>query len=83
VRRLRSSDLERLRVPLAKVLPFVELDDHRPGKALESDAMRRLASGVTGSLDGELLPRLVTGAAAPRQATLFDELGAAPTPGAR
>ena len=35
VRRLRSADLERLRVPLAKVLPFVELADHRPGKALD------------------------------------------------
>src|SRR5204862_6032473 len=34
VRRLRSADLERLRVPLAKVLPFVELADHRPGKSL-------------------------------------------------
>ena len=32
----------RLRVPLAKVLPFVELADHRPGKALDSGAARRL-----------------------------------------
>src|SRR6187455_333345 len=64
VRRLGSSDLERLRVPLAKVLPFVELADHRPGKSLEGDALRRL----------------VTGATAPRQATLFDEPGAAPPP---
>jgi putative DNA modification/repair radical SAM protein len=30
VRRLRCSDLATLRVPVAKVLPFVELADHRP-----------------------------------------------------
>ena len=32
VRRLRSDDLSRLRVPLAKVMPFVLLPDHRPGR---------------------------------------------------
>jgi putative DNA modification/repair radical SAM protein len=57
VRRLRSADLARLRVPLAKVLPFVELADHRPGKVLESDLLRRRLSE----------------AAAPRQAALFDD----------
>ncbi|MDA8523570.1 putative DNA modification/repair radical SAM protein [Acidovorax sp. NCPPB 4044] len=36
VRRLRHADLARLRVPLAKVLPFVEAADHRPGRLLES-----------------------------------------------
>ncbi|VWX59394.1 Biotin synthase [Burkholderiales bacterium 8X] len=36
VRRLRSDDLRRLHVPLRKVMPFVEVDDHRPGKALDS-----------------------------------------------
>ncbi|MBL0728213.1 putative DNA modification/repair radical SAM protein [Piscinibacter sp. HJYY11] len=30
VRRLRSDDLKRLRVPLAKVLPFLVLPDHKP-----------------------------------------------------
>lgn len=30
VRRLRSDDLKRLRVPLAKALPFLLLPDHRP-----------------------------------------------------
>ncbi len=30
VRRLRCADLARLRVPMKKVLPFVELADHRP-----------------------------------------------------
>jgi predicted DNA-binding helix-hairpin-helix protein len=29
-RRLRAEDLKRLRVPLAKVLPFVEVDGHKP-----------------------------------------------------
>jgi len=49
VRRLRSADLARLRVPLAKVLPFVELADHRPGKMLESDLLRRrLSDGSAG-----------------------------------
>ncbi len=36
VRRLRAADLKSLRVPLAKVLPFVELADHRPGRELEA-----------------------------------------------
>jgi putative DNA modification/repair radical SAM protein len=36
VRALRSDDLKRLRVPLAKVLPFVVLADHRPAR--EPDA---------------------------------------------
>ncbi|MEO8312585.1 MAG: putative DNA modification/repair radical SAM protein [Caldimonas sp.] len=56
VRSLRSADLERLRVPLAKVLPFVELAGHRPGKVLDSAA----------------LPRLLAPAAGPQQASLFD-----------
>ncbi len=36
VRRLRAADLARLHVPLKKVLPFVELADHRPGRELEA-----------------------------------------------
>jgi putative DNA modification/repair radical SAM protein len=64
-RRLRRADLERLRVPLAKVLPFVELADHRPGAALDDPGLReRLSRG-----------------AAPRQASLFeahDEAGSTP-----
>jgi len=83
VRRLRRSDLERLHVPLAKVLPFVELDGHHPGKALEGDALRRLASGAAGVPGGESLRPLASGPATPRQATLFDEPGAAPTSAAR
>jgi predicted DNA-binding helix-hairpin-helix protein len=35
-RRLRCADLARLRVTMAKVLPFVELADHRPGRAMEA-----------------------------------------------
>jgi predicted DNA-binding helix-hairpin-helix protein len=38
---LRLTDLARLRVPLKKTLPFVELDDHRPRDAdHESSALR-------------------------------------------
>ena len=36
VRRLRAADLARLHVSLKKVLPFVELADHRPGRQLEA-----------------------------------------------
>ncbi len=36
VRRLRSADLGRLHLPLAKVMPFVQLPDHRPGAALDA-----------------------------------------------
>jgi predicted DNA-binding helix-hairpin-helix protein len=44
-RRLRVADLERLRVPVAKVLPFVELADHRPGRGLDAaDLQQRLVS---------------------------------------
>ena len=39
VRALRSDDLKRLRVPLAKVLPFVVLADHRPVRDLDGAAL--------------------------------------------
>jgi len=39
-RRLRAEDLRRLRVPVARVMPFVQLDGHRPARALESPALR-------------------------------------------
>ncbi len=39
VRRLRSDDLTRLHVPMKKVLPFVELVDHRPGRELDGAAL--------------------------------------------
>ena len=35
-RRLRCADLQRLRVSLRKVLPFVELADHHPRRALDA-----------------------------------------------
>ena len=35
-RRLRCADLARLRVPLERVLRFVEVADHRPGRELEA-----------------------------------------------
>ncbi|GAA4342931.1 putative DNA modification/repair radical SAM protein [Variovorax defluvii] len=36
VRRLRSEDLRRLRVPLSKVMHFVVTADHRPGRSFEA-----------------------------------------------
>jgi predicted DNA-binding helix-hairpin-helix protein len=58
VRKLRFADLQQLRVPLAKTLAFVEVADHRPGKALEAgDLATRIAAA-----DRRL----------PRQASLFD-----------
>jgi putative DNA modification/repair radical SAM protein len=36
VRRVRSADLGRLHVPLKKVMPFVVVADHRPGRSLEA-----------------------------------------------
>lgn len=37
LRQLRGEDMKRLHVPLAKVMPFVLLADHRPGRALEAE----------------------------------------------
>jgi putative DNA modification/repair radical SAM protein len=57
---IRATDLARLRVPLAKVLPFVVLADHRP-RGLEATGLRRL-----------LLPQTAfTRAARPAQLSLF------------
>lgn len=52
VRRVRSDDLARLHVPLKKVLPFVQLVDHRPGRALDAVdfASRLRAAPVQASL---------------------------------
>jgi len=36
VRRLRADDLKRAHVPLAKVLPFVLLADHKPGRTSQA-----------------------------------------------
>lgn len=41
VRSIRLEDLERLRVPLAKVLPFVELTGHHPGAMLDDAQLRQ------------------------------------------
>jgi len=59
-----------LRVPLAKVLPFVELADHRPGKSLDDEALSRRFAAAAGT-------RPSIGAAA-RQASLFDATDAIP-----
>jgi predicted DNA-binding helix-hairpin-helix protein len=52
VRRVRSADLARLHVPLKKVLPFVQLVDHRPARALDAAdlASRFKAAPVQASL---------------------------------
>jgi putative DNA modification/repair radical SAM protein len=42
MRRLRSADLKRLRVPLAKALPFLVLPDHRPRAIDEVSVNARL-----------------------------------------
>ena len=53
VRRLRRDDLARLAVPLRKVLPFVEVDGHRPGRALEAaDPVGRLQPAQASLFDG-------------------------------
>ncbi len=39
LRRVHADDLARLRVPLEKVLPFVQLDGHKPGAALDSEQL--------------------------------------------
>ena len=55
VRRLRAGDLERLHVPLAKVLPFVELVDHRPGREPADAALRaRLAWPASSAMQSSL-----------------------------
>ena len=60
VRQLRADDLQRLHVPLKKVMPFVLLADHQPGAALDALNLRaRLTPSV---------------AAQPAQADLFDEM---------
>ena len=64
VRRLRAADLDRLHVPLAKVMPFVELADHRPGNALTAADLRE-----------RLAPRQ---ASANAQASLFGDEAALP-----
>ncbi len=43
VRKLRSDDLRRLRIPLQKIMPFVVLADYRPSRALQ-------ASDLTGKV---------------------------------
>ena len=48
VRRVRLDDLTRLHVPRAKVLPFIEVDGLRPGRALEAPQLgARLAQQAT------------------------------------
>ncbi len=44
VRRLRMEDLRRLKAPLSKVLPFVELLDHKPREHDADGLLRRLSA---------------------------------------
>jgi putative DNA modification/repair radical SAM protein len=60
-RRVRASDLERLHVPLKKVLPFVLADGHRPGLS-----PRTLPTPLT-----PLTPHSVSQVFAPTQIALF------------
>jgi putative DNA modification/repair radical SAM protein len=39
LRKIRLADLQRLRVPLQRVLPFVVLPDHTPGRLLDSERL--------------------------------------------
>jgi putative DNA modification/repair radical SAM protein len=41
VRRVHADDLGRMRIPLAKVLPFVTADGHRPGSLLDSERLAK------------------------------------------
>ncbi|MEO5733855.1 MAG: putative DNA modification/repair radical SAM protein [Rubrivivax sp.] len=50
VRRLRAADLQRLRVSMSKVLPFVELADHRPGRQMEAALAKPLPQPRQASL---------------------------------
>jgi len=68
VRRLRSDDLRRLRVPLRKVMPFVLLADYRPGRPLAQAAAPLLARAPG---------RGTRAVAASRQGDLFAALGGA------
>ncbi|MFP5474186.1 MAG: hypothetical protein ACLGJD_11120, partial [Gammaproteobacteria bacterium] len=54
-RRLRAEDLRRLRVPVARVMPFVQLDGHRPARALESPALRATLSTPAAPVQASLV----------------------------
>ena len=54
LRRLRADDLRRLGAPLAKVLPFVEVQDHRPRDAHTERFARSAARPVPAAVQGAL-----------------------------
>ncbi len=61
-RAIRAEDLARLRLPMAKLLPFVVTADHRPrGALLDRDDLRRVVAPETG----------FAAAARPAQLSLF------------
>ena len=54
-RRIRSADLARLRVVVAKVLPFVTLADHRPGvRELDAEPLKSRLLGAVKSHQAQL-----------------------------
>jgi len=63
-RRLRSADLAQLRVPVAKVLPFIEVADHRPSREPDRQTLARALSTRTPA-------RRAAAAATPVQGDLF------------
>ncbi len=66
-RRLRSSDLAQLRVPLKKVLPFIEVADHRPAR--EPDG--RVLAAALAPKPSARRPATAAAAFAPVQGDLF------------
>ena len=54
-RRIRRADLARLRVAMAKVLPFITLADHRPAsRTLEAEQLRPVLTGAIGRASEQL-----------------------------
>ena len=72
VRQIRAADLGRLHVPTKKVLPFVELSDHRPARLLEAFNLGASLSEGTAKKFPVISTRAGARAmAAPVQASLF------------
>ena len=53
-RRLRSADLARMKLPLAKLMPFIELVDHTPGRSLDAVSLQRAVVSAREPVQGSL-----------------------------
>ena len=53
-RRLRSADLARMRLALAKLMPFIELVDHTPGRSLDASTLQRVVAPARAPVQGSL-----------------------------